>query len=366
MHKQSKPASPRVTEASIINMLQKRFGSAEPRLLLGIGDDAAVVNFEGKQDSARRLNSANEAVTTDLLVEGVHFNLNYSTLAEVGARALTVCLSDVAAMGGEPVFAFGVLGVPAGTVADEVDELLSGVERCASAYGVTLAGGDTVSAPQWIVGFTIIGNVRGTGLTRTGAKPGDTIWHSGSLGLSQAGLHLLQAGDSSRTDPCIAAHLSPSPQFKLGQFLHNEGLATACLDLSDSLSQCALQLAEASDVGLVLDFSGYQFSPDLVQFAGARKRGKGKSAPGFSVPAKMQPDGKLRKFGSLAEFVLGSAEDYQLLFTAAPEASLRLISNSPAPLTKLGTVVDSAEGHHYRDELGVMHKLQASGYAHLG
>lgn len=366
MPKKTRQGSLSVSEASIISMLQKRFGSSDPRLLLGIGDDAAIVNFDGKQDSARRLNTANQLVTTDLLVEGVHFSLKYSTLAEVGARALSVCLSDISAMGGEPVFAFGVLGVPAGTVVGEVDDLLSGVAQCAKDYGVTLAGGDTVSAPQWIIGFTIIGNVRGTGLTRANAKPGDTIWHSGQLGLSQAGLHKLHAGESSRSDRCITAHLSPRPQFGLGKFLHNQGLATACLDLSDSLSQCAMQLAEASDVGLLLDFSGYPFDPELTRFAKARKRGKGKTSPRFSVPARMQPNSKLRKYASLAEFVLGSAEDYQLLFTAPPAASLQLISNSPVPLTNLGTVVDSAEGHHYRDELGVMHKLQASGFAHLG
>ena len=131
------------------------------------------------------------------------------------------------------------------------------------------------------------------------------------------------------------------------------------------MNQCLLQLADASEIGLVLDFNGYNFDQLAVKFVAGRRRSRKAGSTKFSIPARMQPSGKGQTFDCLADFLLSSAEDYQLLFTAPPESSLRLISESPAPLVMLGTVVDAAEGSHMRDERGRSHELTSSGFLHL-
>lgn len=369
---EAKPKSPApvLSEAGVIARLKARFASDDRRLRLGIGDDAAVLRLHEQPDSARRLGAADLVVTCDLAVEGVHFSLRYMSLADAGYKTLAMNLSDLAAMGATPAFAFGSLGLPGGTTGQQLDELLDGVEEAARAGGIALAGGDTVAAPQWIISFTLLGEVQGAALTRSGARPGDLIWHSGELGLSQIGLHeLWGASDAAALTAieaacpdCCAAHRRPQPQLALGQWLQHTKLATAVLDLSDSLSQCLLLLAEASAVGLALDFTRYPFAATLGQFA-ARHRRRGAAA--VQVPARLDPQGRARSYASCAGFLLASAEDFGLLFTAPPSATARLLREAPARLCRLGTVVEAAEGCHYRDELGGSQQLQASGFEHL-
>ena len=364
MAKRSRGKS-QLTEWQIIDRLTARFTAADHRVLLGLGDDAAVLRSGGASDSALRLNLADLVVTTDLLIEGVHFSLDYMSLADVGFKALAVNLSDIAAMGAMPSHAFGQLGVPRGTPAAQLEDLLDGVMEAATLGEVTLAGGDTVAAPQWTLGFTVHGEMRGEALKRSGARPGDTIWHSGSLGLSQIGFHYLWSGAKAIPSRAALAHRRPVPQLALGSFLHESGLATACLDLSDSLSQCLVLLAQASGVGLMLDFHSYAFDDNVQAFISKKRRWLREGANGFSVPAKMNPAGRAQRFRSWAEFILSSAEDYELLFTVPPPATARLLKESPVPLTRLGTVVDQGEGLHYRAEDGRTMELTAAGFEHL-
>lgn len=341
---------------------------ADPRLLVGIGDDAAVLSSGGRPDTARRLNSGNLVVTTDLLVEDVHFTRRYMSLGDIGYKALAVSLSDIAAMGGKPAWVFGNLGVPRGTSVAAIDELLDGIAAAAEPSGVVLAGGDTVAAPQWIIGFTVMGEVAGMPLVRSGAQSGDLVWHSGVLGLSQVGLNRLWAGDTGNEtgeQEATVAHKRPVARVELGAFLQAEGLASACLDLSDSLAQCLLLLATASDVGLALDFDNYAFAPAVAGFRQGLRRWTAGGAAAFSVPRRCNPDGKPGRFTSLAEYVLASAEDFELLFTAPPAATARLLAGSPLPLTRLGTVVAAGEGCHYRAEDGRTRELTRVGFDHL-
>ncbi|MBN2081793.1 thiamine-phosphate kinase [bacterium] len=366
MATKTRKAAPKPTEASIIEQIRERFTATDQRLLVGIGDDAAVLRTGELADSARRLNSTQQVVTTDLLVEGVHFDLAYSSLADAGYKAVAVNVSDVAAMGATPAQAFGMLGVPSGTTVRQVDELLAGVSEAVQEYGLTLAGGDTVAAPQWILGFTLTGDLVGPALLRSGARPGDIIWHSGSLGLSQTGLYLLSAGEAgkSETDP-VRAQLRPRAHVELGRFLQRERLASACLDLSDSLAQCLLQLAEASNVGLSLDFSAYQLAKPVAEFVGSKRGWRAGGPLGFSVPGRYSPAKKSSRFHSPAEYLLASAEDYGLLFTAPPPATARLLSRSSLAVTRLGVVVDKDEGRFYRDQEHRTHELTRIGFEHL-
>ena len=364
-----KPAAkgvPALSESGIISRIAARFPAAAGRVVVGIGDDAAVIHTGDLADTARRLNTVDQVVTTDLLVEGVHFDLGYMSPADAGYKALAANISDIAAMGAEPVLVFGNLGVPRRAKPADLDALLDGVAGALPA-GAVLAGGDTVAAPQWVIGFTVIGEVRGKALLRSGARPGDLVWHSGGLGLSQTGFHLLWSGDRVADDytPALAAHRRPVPRLELARFLHGEGLATACLDLSDSLAQCLLLLAEASGAGLSLDFSRYPFDPVVEGYCRKLRRWKAGGPAAFSLPGRCSPDGRARRYACLAEYVLASAEDFQLLFTAPPSATARLLAASPVPLTRLGTVVDPGEGCHYRGEDGRTRELTRLGFEHL-
>jgi thiamine-monophosphate kinase len=379
-----------ISESEVIAKLAARFPQADPRLLAGIGDDAAVLRWCGENAGARRADGADLVVTTDLAVEGVHFSRRVMRLADAGYKALAMNLSDIAAMGAQPSFAFGCLGLPAGATSAEADELLSGVAEAAKLGPVTLAGGDTVRAPQWVIGFTVLGELSGQPLLRSGARPGDLLWHSGALGLSQAGMHMLWGAGGGRSKSplpelraqdiaaLVAAHRRPAPQLALGAWLQREGLATSCIDLSDSLAQCLLLVAQASGVGLALDFGGYCFAEPLARFVQTLPRGGARggsaaggnardrsTAQGFRVPARMDPARHATSYASLSEFVLASAEDFQLLFTAPPAATARLLAESPAPLAPLGRVVTAAVGQHYRDERGVTHELTPLGFEHL-
>ena len=358
-----------VNEEGIISQIRRRFSCTNNRLLVGLGDDAAVIGPPEGQNGGRRLNVCSQVLATDILVEGVHFSRRYMDLAEIGYKAVSVNVSDMAAMGAECVYALGNLGVPRDAENTEVSQLLDGVGEALKEFGADLIGGDTVRAPQWLLSFSMIGSIASQPLTRSGAKPGDAIWHSGELGLSQLGFHQLQAGVEDGSVLAREAHVRPKPQLALGQWLSSEELASACMDLSDSLSQCLLQLADASGVGMQIDLQNYDFSGELQEFARQRrsvaKHGSNGNGPAaFGIPGRMSTDRKAREFASLSEFLLGSAEDYQLLFTAPFSSTARLLRESPVPLTRIGTVLPADEGLMYTDELGRNRVLQASGFEH--
>jgi thiamine-monophosphate kinase len=357
-----------LSEAGVIEAIAQRFAYRDPRVLVGLGDDAAVVRLGELAGSAKRLNAANLVYTTDLLIETVHFSLRYMSLADVGYKALAVNLSDIAAMGAAPCFALGNLGIPYGARGSQVRELLDGVAQAAQLCGVELIGGDTVAAPQWVVGFMVVGEVPGPPLLRRGARPGDIVWHTGGLGLSQTGLHLLWGGVADAPEALRLAHARPAPQLAFAQSLQRGGLATAALDLSDSLAQCALLLAQASGVGLLLDFTSYAVNPLVRGFTELHSSVARAGAVRITIPAKLNPGGKRLVFASLADYVLASAEDYQLLFTSAPEATAAVFKTAAGcgvTVTRLGRVVDAAESVGYYDELGRHRELLPVGFEHL-
>ncbi|MGH7265168.1 MAG: thiamine-phosphate kinase, partial [Candidatus Rokuibacteriota bacterium] len=172
-------------ERALIERVRRRLGPRPPEVLVGVGDDTAAIAWPG----------GTLLLTTDTLVEDVHFRRATSTLRDVGAKALAVNLSDIAAMGGEPRYAVLALALPPRTPAAEVDELYAGLGEMAARYGVALVGGDTCAAPDRIVvTITLVGRVEGRPLLRSGARPGDAILVTGTLGASAAGLAALDRG----------------------------------------------------------------------------------------------------------------------------------------------------------------------------
>ncbi len=238
-------------ERALIERIRARVPAPPAWLPVGIGDDAAVL------EPAR---GALDVVTTDALIEGVHFNLTFTRPTDVGYKALAVNLSDLAAMGSAPRAAVLSLGLADTLAVTTVDRLLDGFLECAARYRTELVGGNITRSPgPLIVSVTAIGAVkRRKVLTRSGARAGDEMYVSGLIGTAAAGLSALSNGtpdDREATDACGPRYLRPEPRVRLGQLLGRTRAATACIDLSDGLAAAAWQLAEASGVGARIDAS---------------------------------------------------------------------------------------------------------------
>lgn len=213
-------------------------------LLVGIGDDCAI--WRPTPDEAL-------VITTDALIEGIHFRLDWTDWLSLGHKVLAVNLSDLASMGASPRFVTLTLGLRGTELVEDLRDLYRGLGALAAQHGVMIAGGDIVSSPHGMtIDVTAIGETReGYALTRTGAERGDVIAVSGTLGASAAGLRLLRDGGAARNaataDLLIDAHLRPQPRVALGAALLREG-ASAAMDVSDGLFGDLPKLLAASGV----------------------------------------------------------------------------------------------------------------------
>jgi len=234
-----------IGEFGLIERLRRALTGGHPRLLVGVGDDAAVWRAEGRF----------LLFTIDSLVSGVHFLPGRHPWEDVGWKALAVNISDIMAMGGVPEVAVVALALPPDMPLDHVDSLYQGLEECARTYDVALAGGDIVQAPQVSIGVALVGRaLEGPEgpllLRRDGARPGHVVAVSGPLGESAAGLRRLLAG-APADDPLVRVHLRPHPPLALGQEAARKGIPCA-IDISDGLLQDLGHVARMSGVGIEL------------------------------------------------------------------------------------------------------------------
>jgi thiamine-monophosphate kinase len=254
-----------VTEHSLLRRLLARLPRPSPTVLVGPGDDGAVVATGRNQ----RL-----VVTTDAVVEGVHFSRAYSTLADIGHRALAVNLSDLAAMGASPRWALLSLVLPGSTRESDVEEIVDGLAALARRYDVSVIGGNITSTGGPLVIDVTAGGEVGSRkwLPRGGAKAGDAIYVSGAIGGAAAGLEMLAAGRAApgRDAACIARHLRPEPRVTLGLAVGRAKAARAAMDLSDGLSDALEQVAAASGVGVRVDGALIPIEPGAREWWTAR------------------------------------------------------------------------------------------------
>ena len=239
----------KATERQFVERLRKfasRGAMPDRRGLIlkqGIGDDCAVISGAGRTDLL---------VTTDLLLEGIHFRRPWQDADSLGHKALARGLSDIAAMGGIPRYAFLSLALPRGIASQWINQFFAGLLRLAESSGVILAGGDTASSRSgFVADIMLLGEApRGKAVLRSGARPGDEIWVSGSLGGAAAALELLRRKKKiARRKELLQPLFYPQPRLALGRLLSRRGLASAMMDLSDGLSIDLSRLCEASRVG---------------------------------------------------------------------------------------------------------------------
>jgi thiamine-monophosphate kinase len=277
-----------MTEAEILDLLKHRV--RWPRnspIITGIGDDCAIYRARGSSEDL--------LFTTDLLIEGQHFLTSTHHASDIGHKALARGLSDIAAMGGEPKFCLLSLGLPKSITPKWIDTFYSGLLKLAETHKAFLAGGDLSRADHVVCDIVCAGALpRGKALLRSGARPRDEIYVSGTLGGSAMGL-ATQRGAARRR------HLRPEPRVELGKYLRQRIHATAAMDLSDGLSIDLARLCQASRVSADLD-----------------------TIPVFP--------------GATPEQALHGGEDYELLFTVRP-GTLVPHFFSDIPLTRIGTML---------------------------
>ena len=257
-------------------------------LIKGIGDDCAVLNKDGENCIL---------LTTDTLVEGVHFDMAWHPPYLLGRKCASVNLSDIAAMGGQPRTCLLSVAFP-GSVPSWFDDFMSGFTSVLNEHDTLLVGGDTVkSQNDLILTVTVTGEGdRGQICFRSGAEPGDLIWVSGSLGNAAAGLELCRSDQcqsaemSGKWQQLIEAHLDPEAQIDLGRILSYSGFVHAMMDISDGLATDLAHLCQESDVGA-------EIQQDLLPLST------------FLEHAATELDAEV------LDWVLKGGEDYQLLFT---------------------------------------------------
>ncbi|MEJ5358092.1 MAG: thiamine-phosphate kinase [Desulfobacterales bacterium] len=310
------------------------------RIVRGIGDDAAAF-----RPGAGKL----ALVTTDLLVEGIHFLPGEKRFYELGWKALAVNLSDIAAMGGEARETFVAIAVPQTTPLAALDELYRGIGDLASRFQVNLLGGDTTGAPRdLVICITIYGEAaEGELLTRAGARPGDLLVVTGNLGESRAGLEILLGGAPAEGEDAAAllsAHRRPVPHLAEGRFFAAAGGAVhAAIDVSDGLGADLAHILEESGVGARVYAERLPVSEPLRRFC--RLRG---IAP--------------------AEYAFAGGEDYVLLAAVDPRAASalgnRFRERFGRGLAEIGEI--TAPGvREWIDETGSPRELAAPGWDHF-
>jgi thiamine-monophosphate kinase len=263
---------------------------AGARVVLGIGDDAAVLRPPVGHELL---------VTTDFSLEGIHFRREWHPAGSVGRRCLARGLSDIAAMGGEPIAAFLSLALPSTLSQKWVDGFFEGFLRLASEHRVSLAGGDISQAASVLADVIIVGSApKHKAVRRSGAKPNDILYVTGALGGAAAGLEQLAKGRKANT-----SHLYPQPRLEVGRWLRERKLATAMIDISDGLSTDLNHICEASGVGAVLN------QPLIPVVRGAT-----------------------------LEQALHGGDDYELLFTAKKSAKVP-VEITGVPVTEIGWIV---------------------------
>jgi thiamine-monophosphate kinase len=305
-----------LSEAELIARIRERLAPPPDWLLVGIGDDAAVVEAERNRA---------EVFTADTVVEGVHFDRAFVPPDAIGHRALAVNLSDLAAMGAAPRLALLSMALPRALPLADFDGIASGFAALAARHRLHLVGGNLTRSPgPLMIDVTLVGTVkRHQALTRGGARPGHDLYVTGAIGAAAAGLRALQSDatiavrepSDSAMGRCIERYLRPEARVRMGLLVSRTRSAAACMDLSDGLADAVHQIARASGVGVTIDAAALPIDP---------------AARALFAAHGLDP---------VIE-ALTAGDDYELLIAASPRAHRRLMGAARhdvgVPLTRIG------------------------------
>ncbi|MGB0389326.1 MAG: thiamine-phosphate kinase [Ardenticatenaceae bacterium] len=345
-------------EFSLIEQITQIVGTKRPDILVGIGDDVAVLADYGEELLL---------ATIDSQVEGGHFVRDWITPRQLGRRLLAINLSDIAAMGGRPQYALISLALPADTEVAWVEELYRGLREEADRFGVAVIGGNMATSPAGMVlDLCLLGRVtRSQLLLRSGARPGDKVLVTGQLGNSAAGLKLLLADEPTRAqlnaslttserEMLLNAHFTPTPRVAEAQSIAHSGLASAMLDISDGLSSDIGHICDASQVGVRLWANQLPISSAAQRVAEATNGSK--SAASASTTAALR-------------LALAGGEDYELCFTAPAQAAntlkAALTQKTRTPTTIVGQILPPEQGRWLVLQDGRQVPLDAAGWQHF-
>ncbi|MFO7774609.1 MAG: thiamine-phosphate kinase [Candidatus Hydrogenedentota bacterium] len=306
-----------------------RYLPSTPTVVEGIGDDCAVVRLFGRQ----------LMITSDLSVENTHFQCNYANPEEIGWKVAASSLSDIAAMGGTPLFALTSLSCPRDTSVSFLEQMYQGISNLLSRYGVVVIGGDTTRSAELLsIDITVLGEVSGNRfLRRRGAQIGDLLTVTGMLGDSAAGLDALRhARDAHQLKQ---AHLRPRPRILEGLWLSGRPQVHAMLDISDGLVQDAAHLAKPGRLGVNVDPSRLPLSDPLKEYC--------------------------ERWGlDPIETALRGGEDYELLFATDSGECTQIMhafrQEFRTPITVIGEFTDAWTGVRIQGE-----KRESGGYDHF-
>jgi thiamine-monophosphate kinase len=331
-------------EFGLIDHLTRRFALTNASSSKGIGDDAAVI----KPTAGKRT-----LVSTDLLVEGIHFDLMYTPLRHLGYKAIVVNLSDIYAMNATPKQVTVSIAMSSRFTIEALDEIYEGIYHACQVYGVDLIGGDTTSSLKGLViSVTAIGEANEDKITyRNGAKEGNLICVTGDLGAAYLGLQILEREkrlflENPEIQPelddqkyLVGRQLKPEARKEIIEYFEEIGLQpTAMIDLSDGLSSDILHICKQSAVGCELHESRIPISEDAYEQA---------------IKFNMDP----------ATCALNGGEDYELLFTIESEDETKL-GNHPY-ISVIGQITKAAEGTVLLTKGGNKHTLKAQGWKHF-
>ncbi len=343
-------------EFELIKKVREKFQIEDPLLVKGIGDDTAIFTSDFSTDFL---------ITSDLMTEDVHFSLEYFEPEDIGWRILAANLSDIAAMGGKPLFFTISIAIPPHLKeGDFLDRFLDGLHACSSRYSVKLIGGDTSSSvDKLFIDITMIGSCEnGQAVQRSGAEPGDLIYLLGKPGRSEAGLQLfldgwrIEHGRAKNPDKthvammkelgvlkCLYSHLRPQPLVYEGSILGRSGLLTSMIDTSDGLSSDLYHILEESNVGAFLESEIFE-------------------NPLYEI---MSPD---LDAADPLEYILHGGEDFLLLFTIRPDKKTeleKLLKESQIyEFRQIGIITDRKLEMRYVDHEGSSRLLAPGGWEH--
>ncbi len=282
-------------EFGLIRMIKENCHFGSSHFIKGIGDDCAVIGPYGEKVFL---------ITTDLLIENIHFLSNKITPIELGHKAVTVNISDIAAMGGTPLHIFVSIACPPSYPVKSLESIFTGIKQACKKYRVNLLGGDTsASRTELFVNITVIGEApKDKVLYRKGAKPGDLIYVTGELGDSAAGLAIIKGNVNASQDIALAlinAHHKPTAHVGQGNIIAQSGLASAMIDISDGLVSDLGHICESSHVGAIIYETSIPLSRELRALA---------------TEAGIDP----------LHFALHGGEDYKLLVTVPQHNRMKL------------------------------------------